>query len=90
MHNSVISRFSRTLSTTFAFGVPLVEALESTAGAAGNAVCAAAIRNFRDNVTTGTSLALSIGTAGLFPSMPLQMKGIGKELGSLDDMLSNR
>ena len=87
VHDAVIARFSRTLSTTFAAGVPLVEALESTAGAAGNAVYAKAIRNIRDDVTTGTSLALSIRTTGLFPSMLLQMTGIGEESGSLDDML---
>ena len=87
VHDAVIARFSRTLSTTFAAGVPLVEALESTAGAAGNAVYAKAIRTIRDDVTTGTSLALSIRTTGLFPSMLLQMTGIGEESGSLDDML---
>lgn len=85
--DAVIARFSRTLSTTFAAGVPLVEALESTAGAAGNVVCAKAIRTIRDDVPTGTSLALSIRTTGLFPSMLLQMTGIGEESGSLDDML---
>jgi type IV pilus assembly protein PilC len=67
--------------------VPLVEALESTAGAAGNVVCAKPIRTIRDDVPTGTSLALSIRTTGLFPSMLLQMTGIGEESGSLDDML---
>ena len=87
VHDAVIARFSRTLSTTFATDVPLVEALESTAGAAGNAVYAKAIRTIRDDVTTGTSLALSIRTMGLFPSMLLQMTGIGEESGSLDDML---
>ena len=87
MHDAVIARFARTLSTTFAAGVPLLEALESTAGAAGNAVYAMAIRTIRDDLTTGTSLGLSIRTAGLFPSMLLQMTGIGEESGSLDDML---
>ena len=87
VHDAVIARFSRTLSTTFAAGVPLVKALESTAGAAGNAVYAKAIRTIRDDVTTGTCLALSIRTTGLFPSMLLQMTGIGEESGSLDDML---
>ena len=82
---NIDTRFSRTLSTTFAYGVPLVEALESTADAA--AVYAKAIRTIRDDVTTGTSLALSIRTTGLFPSMLLQMTGIGEESGSLDDML---
>ena len=87
IHDAVIARFSRTLSTTFAAGVPLVEALESTAGAAGNAIYASAIRQIRDDVTAGTSLALSIRTTGLFPTMLLQMTSIGEESGSLDDML---
>ena len=87
VHDAVIARFSRTLSTTFAAGVPLVEALESTAGAAGNAIYAGAIRRIRDDVTAGTSLALSIRTTGLFPTMLLQMTAIGEESGSLDDML---
>ena len=87
VHDAVIARFSRTLSTTFAAGVPLVEALESTAGAAGNAIYATAIRRIRDDVTAGTSLALSIRTTGLFPTMLLQMTAIGEESGSLDDML---
>ncbi|MDA0630696.1 MAG: type II secretion system F family protein [Proteobacteria bacterium] len=87
IHDAVIARFSRTLSTTFAAGVPLVEALESTAGAAGNVIYARAIRQIRDDVTAGTSLALSIRTTGLFPTMLLQMTSIGEESGSLDDML---
>ena len=85
--NSVIARFSRTLATTFAAGVPLVEALESTAGAAGNSVYAKAIRQVRDDVTTGTTLYTSIKSTGLFPNMLLQMVSIGEESGSLDDML---
>ena len=87
VHDAVIARFSRTLSTTFAAGVPLVEALESTAGAASNAVYAQGIRRIRDDVTSGTALAISIRTTGLFPSMLLQMTSIGEESGSLDDML---
>ena len=87
VHDAVIARFSRTLSTTFAAGVPLVEALESTAGAAGNAIYAQGIRRIRDDVTSGTALAISIRTTGLFPSMLLQMTAIGEESGSLDDML---
>ena len=87
VHDSVIARFSRTLSTTFAAGVPLVEALESTAGAAGNAIYATAIRQIRDDVTSGTSLYQSIRSTGLFPSMLLQMTSIGEESGSLDEML---
>ena len=87
VHDSVVARFSRTLSTTFAAGVPLVEALESTAGAAGNAVYAAGIRQIRDDVTSGTSLYQSIRSTGLFPTMLLQMTSIGEESGSLDEML---
>jgi len=85
--NSVVARFSRTLSTTFAAGVPLVEALDSTAGAAGNSVYSKAIHQIRDDVTTGTTLYNSIKSTGLFPSMLLQMVSIGEESGALDDML---
>ena len=87
VHDAVIARFSRTLSTTFAAGVPLVNALESTAGAAGNAIYAQGIRRIRDDVTSGTALAISIRTTGLFPTMLFQMTAIGEESGSLDDML---
>ena len=88
LHDAVIARFSRTLSTTFAAGVPLVEALESTAGATGNAIFARAVYRIRDDVMAGTPLALSIRATGLFPSMLLQMVTIGEESGSLDDMLA--
>ncbi len=87
VHDSVIARFSRTLATTFAAGVPLVDALESTAGAAGNSVYAKAIRQIRDDVTTGTTLTVATRSTGLFPTMLLQMMSIGEESGSLDDML---
>jgi type IV pilus assembly protein PilC len=87
VHDAVIARFSRTLSTTFAAGVPLVDALNSTAGAAGNSVYAKAIRRIRDDVTTGTTLYQSIKATGLFPNMLLQMVSIGEESGALDDML---
>jgi len=87
VHDSVIARFSRTLSTTFAAGVPLVDALNSTAGASGNSVYAKAIRQIRDDVTTGTTLYNAIKSTGLFPTMLLQMVSIGEESGSLDDML---
>ncbi len=85
--NSVVARFSRTLATTFAAGVPLVEALESTAGAAGNSVYTKAINQIKDDVTTGSSLYNSIKATGLFPNMLLQMVSIGEESGSLDEML---
>ena len=87
VHDSVIARFSRTLSTTFAAGVPLVDALNSTAGAAGNSVYAKAIRRIRDDVTTGSTLYNAIKSTGLFPHMLLQMVSIGEESGALDEML---
>jgi type IV pilus assembly protein PilC len=87
VYNGVIARFSRTLATTFAAGVPLVDALESTAGAAGNSVYTKAIRQIKDDVTTGTTLYVSIKSTGLFPTMLLQMVSIGEESGALDDML---
>ena len=85
--NSVVARFSRTLATTFSAGVPLVEALDSVAGAAGNIIYAKAIKQIRDDVTTGSSLYQSISTTGLFPLMLLQMVSIGEESGALDEML---
>ena len=87
VRDAVIARFSRTLSTTFAAGVPLVDALESTAGAAGNAVYARAIQRIKDDVTAGITLANAIRGTGIFPTMLLQMAAIGEESGSLDDML---
>ncbi len=85
--NSVIARFSRTLATTFSAGVPLVDALDSVSGAAGNIIYAKAIKQIRDDVTTGASLYGSIQTTGLFPMMLLQMVSIGEESGALDEML---
>jgi type IV pilus assembly protein PilC len=85
--NSVIARFSRTLATTFAAGVPLVEALDSVAGAAGNSVYAKAIKRIRDDVTTGSPLYDSIQATGIFPTMLMQMVSIGEESGALDEML---
>ena len=87
VHDSVIARFSRTLATTFAAGVPLVDALESTAGAAGNSVYAKAIRQIKDDVTSGSTLYSSTRATGLFPNMLLQMMSIGEESGALDEML---
>jgi len=87
VHDAVIARFSRTLSTTFAAGVPLVEALDSTAGAAGNAIYSRAIKRIREDVTSGTALATAVRSTGLFPTMLLQMTSIGEESGALDDML---
>ncbi|WP_372758513.1 type II secretion system F family protein, partial [Litorivivens sp.] len=87
VNNAVVARFSRTLATTFAAGVPLVDALQSVSGAAGNAVYKEAIDRVRADVTSGQSLYMSIKMTGLFPNMLLQMVSIGEESGSLDDML---
>ncbi|HNC69373.1 MAG TPA: type II secretion system F family protein [Pseudomonadales bacterium] len=84
---AVVARFARTLCTTFAAGVPLVEALESVAGAAGNAVYAKAIRQVRDDVTVGTQLNHAIRSTNIFPMMLLHMVAIGEESGALDSML---
>lgn len=88
LNNAVVARFARTLSTTFAAGVPLVDALDSTAGAAANAVYTRAIRQIKDEVTTGNTLTNSIKNTGLFPILLIQMTQIGEESGALDEMLS--
>lgn len=85
--NSVIARFSRTLATTFGAGVPLVDALNSVEGAAGNAVYSKAIAQIREDVTSGQTLYSAIRFTNLFPTMLLQMVSIGEESGSLDEML---
>ena len=85
--NSVIARFSRTLATTFGAGVPLVDALHSVEGAAGNAVYGKAIAQIREDVTSGQTLYSAIRFTNLFPTMLLQMVSIGEESGSLDEML---
>jgi type IV pilus assembly protein PilC len=87
VNTSVYARFSRTLATTFAAGVPLVDALNSVSGAAGNEVYARAIRKVRDEVTTGTPLNVAMRGTNMFPSMLLQMVAIGEESGALDAML---
>ena len=84
---AVIARYARTLATMFAAGVPLVEAMESVAGAAGNQVYANAIMQMRDDVATGQQLQLAMSQTGLFPNMVNQMVAIGEESGSLDAML---
>lgn len=88
LHNAAIARFARTLETTFAAGVPLVNALESAAGAAGNVVYRNAILQIRNGVSTGQSLQNAINMTGVFPNMAVQMIAIGEEAGSLDLMLS--
>ena len=84
---AAIARFARTLATMFAAGVPLVEAMDSVAGAVGNAVYGNAIRQMRDEVATGQQLQSSMRDTGLFPNMVVQMVAIGEESGSLDHML---
>lgn len=85
--NSAVARYARTLSTTFAAGVPLVEALDSVAGASGNAVYRRAILQIRDDVTTGLTMHTAMKTTGIFPVMLLQLTSIGEESGALDDMM---
>ncbi len=84
---SCIARWTRTLSTMFAAGVPLVEALDSVGGAAGNHVYAVATVKIQQEVSTGTALTVAMTNANLFPSMVLQMCSIGEESGSIDHML---
>lgn len=87
LHNASIARFARTLATTFAAGVPLVNALESAAGASGNALYRDAIIQIRNGVSTGQSLQNAITMTGIFPNMTVQMIAIGEEAGSLETML---
>ncbi len=87
VHKAAVARWSRTLSTMFAAGVPLVEALDSVGGAAGNAVFADATEQIQRDVSTGIALTSAMQTAGVFPNMVLQMSNIGEESGALDQML---
>ena len=87
VNKSSIARWTRTLSTMFAAGVPLVEALDSVGGAAGNAVFAEATEKIQKDVSTGSALTTSMQATGVFPVMVLQMCAIGEESGSLDAML---
>jgi type IV pilus assembly protein PilC len=88
VYKSVIARWTRTLATMFAAGVPLVEALDSVGGASGNSVYVAATEKIQQEVSTGTSLTAAMTNANVFPSMVLQMCAIGEESGSIDHMLS--
>ncbi len=88
LYKSAVARFARTLSTMFAAGVPLVEALESVAKAAGNIVFQDAIMTMKDQVSTGQQLQLTMQQTGLFPPMAVQMVAIGEESGALDEMCS--
>jgi type IV pilus assembly protein PilC len=87
IEKSAVARFSRTLSTTFAAGVPLVDALNSVAGSTGNSVYVNAVYKVRDDVSTGQQLNFSMKLTGVFPNMVIQMVAIGEEAGALDSML---
>lgn len=87
MNSSCYARFTRTLATTFSAGVPLVDALDSVAGATGNIVYSTATKKIKDDVTTGQQLNFAIKNTTLFPVMITQMVGIGEESGALDSML---
>ena len=87
VRKSTIARWTRTLSTMFAAGVPLVEALDSVGGASGNYVYAAATKQIQGQVSTGTALTVAMQETNIFPSMVIQMVSIGEETGALDSML---
>ncbi len=87
INKSSVARWTRTLSTMFAAGVPLVEALDSVGGASGNAVFAEATEQIQKDVSTGSALTASMQSTNVFPVMVIQMCGIGEESGSLDSML---
>lgn len=87
VYQSIIARFTRTLSTTFAAGVPLIDALDSTAGATNNVVFYDATQRIKNDVATGQQLQFAMRSTNLFPSMAIQMVGIGEEAGSLEEML---
>ena len=86
LRKAAIARYSRTLSTMFAAGVPLVEALQSVAGACGNIVYQEGVLKMRDEVSTGQRLQQSMENTDLFPNMVIQMIAVGEESGSLDEM----
>ena len=87
MHNSAIARFARTLAVTFQAGVPLVEALDSVAGATGNTVYEKAVMRMKDDVSVGYPVNVAMKQVNLFPHMVVQMTAIGEEAGALDTML---
>ncbi|WP_350432001.1 type II secretion system F family protein [Shewanella sp. H8] len=88
LHKAAMARFARTLSTTFAAGVPLIDGLESAAGASGNYVYRKALLKVRQEVMSGMQMNVAMRTTGLFPDMLIQMVMIGEESGGLDDMLN--
>lgn len=87
LDKSAVAKFGRVLSTTFASGVPLVDALDSVAGATGNAVYRDAVMKIKEDVSSGTQLQASMKTTGVFPVMAVQLTSIGEESGNLDEML---
>lgn len=87
IYNSAVARFGRTLATTFSAGVPLVDALDSVAGATGNVVFKNAVHSIKTEVTGGTQLNIAMRSTQVFPAMALQMTSIGEESGALDEML---
>jgi type IV pilus assembly protein PilC len=87
LYKSAVARYARTLSTTFAAGVPLVEALDSVAGATGNVVFRNAVQKVKQDVSTGMQLNFSMRSTGVFPMLAVQMTAIGEESGALDSML---
>ncbi|TAG00545.1 MAG: type II secretion system F family protein [Betaproteobacteria bacterium] len=88
LEKAAVARWTRTLATMFAAGVPLVDSLSSVGGAAGNQVFAEATKKIQTNVSTGTALTVAMEDSGVFPNMALQMTRIGEETGALDSMLS--
>ena len=87
MYKATVARFARTLATTFSAGVPLVESLDSVAGASGNVVFRNAIGTIKQDVSSGTQLNFAMRSTGIFPSLAIQMTAIGEESGALDTML---
>lgn len=87
IYKAAVARFGRTLATTFSAGVPLVDALDSVAGATGNVVFKNAVQHIKSEVTGGTQLNIAMRSTEVFPSMALQMTAIGEESGALDEML---
>ena len=87
MHNAALARFARTLAVTFSAGVPLVEALDTVAGATGNTVYEKAVHRVRDDVAVGYQVNMAMKQTNLFPHMVIQMTAIGEEAGALDTML---
>ncbi|WOT05465.1 type II secretion system F family protein [Shewanella youngdeokensis] len=88
LHKGAMAKFARTLATTFAAGVPLIDGLESAAGASGNAVYKKAVLDIRTEVISGMQMNVAMRTTGVFPDMMIQMVMIGEEAGSLDSMLN--